>query len=210
MTWRATLRNLFPDGLQSPAGASAGLATFLGRDIAYYPEKAVNPYMQRWTFSVQHELPSRILAEVAYVGNRGTKLPVTREWNFVPAQYLSTSPVRDEANYQHLTAQVSNPFYGIPGFEGTARGTNLRFNRNQLVLPFPQFTGVNASLPLGYSWFHSMQTRVEKRMSHGFTFQVGWMWSKLMEATSFRNNSDLFLEEVISNQDFTHRITVRD
>ncbi|MFB3830205.1 MAG: carboxypeptidase regulatory-like domain-containing protein [Bryobacteraceae bacterium] len=207
-TYRATLRNPFPDGLQKPAGASAGLATFLGRDITYYPEKAVNPYMQRWTFSVQRELPSRILTEVAYVGNRGTKLPVSREWNFVPARYLSTSPVRDEATYQYNTAQVSNPFYGLAGFEGTGRGTNKNFNRTQLVIPFPHFTGVNASLPIGYSWYHSMQTRLEKRISHGVTFQVGWTWSKLMEALSFRNTSDEFLEEVISDQDFTHRITV--
>lgn len=208
LTWHATLRDPFPEGLQTPAGAAAGLATFLGRGITYYAPQAANPYMQRWTLSIQRELPSRIIAEVAYVGNRGTKLPVTRDWNFVPAQYLSTSPVRDQATIDYLTAQVANPFYGIPGFEGTPRGSNLRFNRNQLVLPFPHFTSVSASLPLGYTWYHSMQTRFEKRMTRGFTLQAGWTWSKLMEALSFRNDSDPFLEEVISDQDFTHRLTV--
>ncbi len=208
LTWRANLQNPFPEGLQVPMGAALGLATFLGRDVTYYPEKAANPYMQRWTLSVQRELPSRILAEVAYVGNRGTKLPVTRQWNFVPAQYLSKSPERDQATIDYLTAQVPNPFYGIPEFAGTARGTNLRFNRNQLVLPYPHFTGVSATLPIGYSWYHSMQTRVEKRMAKGVTFQAGWTWSKLMEAISFRNNSDPFLEEVISDQDYTHRFTL--
>ncbi len=208
MTWHATLRNPFPEGLQMPLGAGAGLATYLGRDVSYYIEKARNPYMQRWTLSVQRELRGRILAEVAYVGNRGTKLPVTRQWNFVPAQYLSKSPVRDQPTIDYLTAQVTNPFYGIPEFAGTARGSNLRFNRNQLLLPYPQFTGVSATLPIGYSWYHSMQTRVEKRMSGGVTFQAGWTWSKLMEALSFRNDSDPFLEEVISDQDFTHRFTL--
>jgi hypothetical protein len=208
LTWHATLGNPFPEGLQTPAGAAAGLSTFLGRGVTYYAPQGVNPYMQRWTLSIQHELPSRILAEVAYIGNRGTKLPVSREWNFVPDQYLSTSPERDQPTINYLTAQVTNPFYGIAGFEGTARGSNLRFNRNQLLLPYPQFTSVSATLPIGYTWYHSMQTRVEKRMSHGVTFQVGWTWSKLMEALSFRNDSDPFLEEVISDQDFTHRITV--
>ena len=157
---------------------------------------------------MQRELPSRMLVEVAYVGNRGTKLPVTRQWNFVPAQYLSKLPVRDEPTIDYLTAQVTNPFYGIAEFAGTPRGSNLRFNRNQLVLPYPQFTGVSATLPIGYSWYHSMQTRVERRMANGFTFQAGWSWSKLMEAISFRNDSDPYLEEVISDQDFTHRITL--
>jgi hypothetical protein len=208
ITWRATLRNPFPEGVQLPAGASAGLATFLGRDITYYPEKAVNPYMQRWTMSVQHELPGRILAEVAYVGNRGTKLPVTRQLDFVPAQYLSKSPARDQAAIDYLTFQTLNPFFGMAGFEGTARGSSQRFNRSVLVTPYPHFTGLSASLPIGYSWFHSMQTRVEKRMSRGVLFQAGWTWSKLMEAINFRNDSDAFLEEVISDQDYTHRFTL--
>lgn len=207
ITWHATLRNPFPEGLLLPAGASGGLATFLGRDVTYYSEKAVNPYMQRWTVSIQRELPWRTLVEVAYLGNRGTKLPVTRQWNFIPAQFLSRLPVRDEATYAYLTEQVANPFYGIPEFAGTARGSNLRFNRNQLVLPYPHFTGVSATVPIGYSWYHSMQTRAEKRMSGGVTFQAGWTWSKLMEAISFRNDSDPFLERVISDQDFTHRFT---
>jgi hypothetical protein len=208
LTWSATLRNPFPDGLQSPAGASAGLATFLGRSVTYFTERPLNPYMQRWTVSVQRELPWRTLADVAYVGNRGTKLPVTREQDFVPAQYLSTKPARDQATIDFLTAQVSNPFYGIPEFAGTARGSNLRFNRNQLLLPFPHFTNVQATLPLGYSWYHSLQTRFEKRMSHGVTFQSSWTYSKLMEAITFRNESDPFLEEVVSDMDFTHRFTL--
>ena len=53
-----------------------------------------------------------------------------------------------------------------------------------------------------------MQTRVEKHMTRGVFFQVGWTWSKLMEAASFRNDSDLSPERVISDQDFTHRLTV--
>jgi hypothetical protein len=208
MTWHATLRNPFPEGLQSPPGAKAGLATFLGRDVTYYTEKGVNPYMQRWTLSLQRELPGRVLAEASYVGNRGTKLAVTRQLNFVPAQYLSTSPVRDQARIDYLTFQVNNPFYGIAGFEGTGRGTNLRFNRNQLVLPYPQFTGVSANMPIGYSWYHSLQTRVEKQMARGVSVQAGWTWSKFMEATTFMNDSDPFLERVISDQDFTHRFVL--
>jgi hypothetical protein len=206
VTWRATLRNPFPEGLQAPAGSANGLATFLGQDITYYPEKGINPYMQRWTLSLQRELPGRILTEASYVGNRGSKMAVTRDLNYVPAQYLSKSPSRDDERINYLTAQVANPFYGIAEFGATGRATNQRFNRNQLVLPYPHFTGVNASMPIGYSWYHSLQTRVEKR-TNSVTLMVGWTWSKMMEALSFRNNSDPFLEEVISDQDFTHRFT---
>jgi hypothetical protein len=48
----------------------------------------------------------------------------------------------------------------------------------------------------------------EKRMSNGLTFQSSWTWSKFMEATGYLNDTDPFLEKVISDQDFTHRFVI--
>ena len=86
------LANPFPNGIDVAAGAAAGLNTFLGRGISFFCGKPLNPYNQRWSFSVQRELPGRILADVSYVGNRGTHIGVTRELNAVSEQYSSTSP----------------------------------------------------------------------------------------------------------------------
>lgn len=36
LTFRATIANPFPDGVQAPAGASAGLKTFLGRGVGFF------------------------------------------------------------------------------------------------------------------------------------------------------------------------------
>ena len=41
-------------------------------------------------------------------------------------------------------------------------------------------------------------------MSHGFTAQFNWTWSKFMEATAFRNEFDATPEKVISDLDHTH------
>ena len=207
LTFRATLRNPFPDGLQAPTGAAEGLRTFLGRGVSFFNEKPLNPYMQRWSFSVQRELPLRALIEAAYVGNRGTKLVVTRELNPTPRQYLSTLPVRDQATIDYLGEQVPNPFYGIPEFVGSGLG-NVRTSRAQLLRPYPQFQGITADLPIGYSYYHSLQVRSEKRLAQGFTFQAAWTWSKFMAARTFLNDSDPVPEEVISDQDYTHRFVL--
>jgi len=204
MTFRATLSNPFPDGLQAPPGASAGIATYLGRGISFFHDKPLNPYMQRWSFSIQRELPWRVLVDTAYVGNRGTKLGVSRELNPVPRQYLSTSPERDQATIDHLGFQTANPFFGIPEFEGSGLSSQ-RVGRSQLLRPYPQFQGVSASYPDGYSYFHSLQVGVEKRLSSGVNFQVAWTWSKFMEATSYLNATDPVPYKVISDQDNTHR-----
>ena len=66
--------------------------------------------MQRWQFAVQRQLLANTLLEVSYVGNRGTRMRVGRDLNAVPAQYLSTSPFRDQAAIDFLAATVTNPF----------------------------------------------------------------------------------------------------
>jgi hypothetical protein len=45
-------------------------------------------------------------------------------------------------------------------------------------------------------------------MSGGLTFQSSWTWSKFMEATSYRNEPDAFLDYVVSDQDYTHRFVI--
>lgn len=207
LTFRATLANPFPDGIQSPPGAKGGLTTFLGRGISAFAGRAVNPYMQRWSLSVQHELPGRVLAQASYVGNRGSKLGIATQLNPVPAQYLSTLRVRDQATIDFLSTQVANPFAGIPEFAGTGL-SGQRVARSQLLLPYPHFTGITMTLPAGLSYYHSLQVEVEKRISRGFMFQSSWTWSKFMEARNYLNDTDVRPEKVVSDLDFTHRLII--
>jgi outer membrane receptor protein involved in Fe transport len=65
-----TLSNGFPQT------ASTGLPSYFGLD-----PRARTPYMQQWSLSLQQELPSKILLEVAYVGSKGTKLGKSRIFN---------------------------------------------------------------------------------------------------------------------------------
>jgi len=205
LTYRATLSNPFPDGLEVPLGAAGGLRTFLGRGVSFFNDRPLNPYMQRWSFSVQQEVPGRLVVEAAYVGNRGTKLAVDRQLNSVPRQYLSTSLVRDQATIDFLSAQVTNPFAGIPEFAGTGLAA-VRVNRSQLLRPYPHFLDITVRQPAGYSYFHSLQVQADKRMSHGLNFQASWTWSKFMEAASYLHETDPVLEKVVSDQDYTHRL----
>jgi hypothetical protein len=207
LSFVATLSNPFPSGLQLPAGAAGGFKTFLGRSVSFFNESMPNPYMQRWSFSVQQELPQRVVLDVTYVGNRGTKLVATRQLDTIPARYLSTSPVRDQATIDFVSAQVKNPFFGIPEFTGTGLG-GLNVSRSSLLLPYPHFTGIAVNLPTGFSWYHSLQTSAGKRFAKGFTVHSHWTWSKWMEATSYLNATDPTPEKVLSNNDYPHRLVL--
>ena len=206
--FQATLQNPFPGGFEVPVGAAAGLSTFLGRAVSYFYGPVRNPYMQRWSFSVQHEMPGSVLLDVTYLGNRGTRLLANREWNAIPREYLSTSPVRDQERIDWLNAQVPNPFVGLPGFQGTGMGNNARVARSQLLRPYPQFTGITTNDSSGFSWYHSLQVAAQKRFSKGLTMNLSYTWSKFMEAITYLNAQDLHPEHVVSDEDFPHRLTI--
>lgn len=205
LTFRLNPANPFVDGLLDPPGAQQGLSTFLGRDVTYFNPRPATPYMQRWQLTMQREIPGRVLLDFGYVGNRGTKLEIARNLNALPNQFLSTSPVRDAARINFLTERIANPFY--PLLPGTSlSGTTVP--RSQLLLGYPQFASVVTTANQGYSWYHSLQLRAERRFSRGYTFQGSYTYSKLMEAASYLNAGDPLPERVISGQDFPHRLTI--
>ncbi|GGH17426.1 TonB-dependent receptor [Silvibacterium dinghuense] len=50
-------------------------------NVTAIPTKAVWPYVQQWSFSMEHTLPGDALATVAYVGSKGTHLTTEVESN---------------------------------------------------------------------------------------------------------------------------------
>ncbi|HJZ97601.1 MAG TPA: TonB-dependent receptor, partial [Candidatus Solibacter sp.] len=65
-----TTRNAFPKT------ADTGFPSYFGLDNG-----ARTPYVQQWNASFQHELPGRVLLELAYIGSKGTKLGRYRRFN---------------------------------------------------------------------------------------------------------------------------------
>jgi hypothetical protein len=198
----ATTANPFPNGVLQPQGSAAGVQTFLGQALTVYPTSRVQPYSQRWTFAIQRTIAKDWMLETAYVGNKAIRLSASQNINATPNQYLSTSPVRDPATIQALTAQVANPFFGLNPIYPQ------KIAVSDLLRPYPQFGDINVTQPIGYSWYHSLQVRSEKRFSHGFSAGFDYTWSKNMEATSFLNAGDPGVNRSISSLDRPQRVNV--
>jgi hypothetical protein len=88
-------------------------------------------------FDIQRELPSQMLVEVAYVGSRGVDLVAPSEnLNQVPTEHFGLGPA--------LKQQIDNPFFGTLT-SGALTGRTVA--REQLLRPYPHFTGVSRSNP---------------------------------------------------------------
>ena len=208
LTFIETLSNPFINGIQEPVGAALRQQTFVGQSITFFDSNPKSPRMQRWQIGVQRELPAGFVAEARYVGNYGDQIETARNLNAVPNRYLSTSPVRDQARIDYLSANVPNPFFGLMPSTAIAALRGATITRDRLLRPYPQFDAVNTTTNEGTSRYHSLQMRLEKRFSRGFTLDTNYTFSRYMQATEFLNAGDPAPTEVISDLDTPHRLSV--
>jgi len=210
----ATLSDPFPGGnILHPVGSANGMLTFAGQTVSYFNPEMQNPYSLRWNFGIQHQLTPNTMLEVVYMGNHAVHLPITyTQQNILPRQYLSTLPVRDQALISSLTATVPNPFYGLQ----TATGTSTTATTALLLSRYPQFpagTGSGSSgviaqdINLGSSYYESFNLRVQKRISRGLSVIANYMRSRMIDETTWLNDTDPTPEHRLSPFDHPNRIS---
>ncbi len=194
-----TLANPFPGGVALPPGASGALLTGVGKSInaglaaiGSVPDfkDAMN---QQFSMGFQFVLPGQVSLETSYVGNNVQHLAISRNIN----QY----PTADLALGNLLNSKVPNPFFGVIT-DTTSSLSQSTVALSQLLLPFPQYTGVTqSSLPLGRSHYNAFQTMASKRTSTGLTLTAAFTFSKYMTMTSYHNMNDAKPESVIDSAD---------
>ena len=178
-TIRTYLRNPFPDGYTLPTGRALGASTNLGLDIGDFFDAYKNPYVQQWNMSIQRAFRGDLVVEIGYLGNHSIGLvdgEAGRQYNQLPVSF--------QALGVSLQDQLDNPFYGkIPYTTGALAQT--RVSRGQLLRPFPQYTSLQSfRKPNGYSIYHAMTIRVDKRFSRGLTLLFSYTNSKLIDDCS--------------------------
>jgi len=147
--------------------------------------------------------------DVAYAGNKSTKLPINININQLPDQYLAQGSA--------LLAQVRNPFAPFVSV-GTLSSPTVA--QGQLLRPFPQFTSVNVrAIHAGAAIYHSAQFKVERRFSGGFSILGAYTISKMItDSTSrlninftnpgYQNNNNLRAERSLGNVDVPQRLVL--
>ena len=214
LTFVATLTNPFPAGLsgvQPSFGSSLGLLTGIGADVAATEAPIIgllrkNSKFVRVVLGIQRELPGQIVVEANFIRANGYNLPVSRNLNFVPRQFLGDNPTTDAAANTFLTATIPNPFRNlVPG--GSAFNTATTITRAQSMLAYPQFTNIWAQQYNGSNRYNSLQLQINKRFATGVTMNATYTWSNLREKVGYLNPTDTVLEDRISEFDRPHRFT---
>lgn len=171
------------------------------------PNANLPPLSLNWSFGVQRELPRSMFLDLAYVANKGTRLPSELEnINQLDPSLLSLGSLLN----QNITSAAArnagyNPPY--PGFTGTV---------SQSLRPFPQYTSIaNVHQGNGFSTYQSLQVKFEKRFSSGFMFLNAYTLSKLIDTGGSgrgaedpvaQNTFNRTLEKALATDDQTHTL----
>jgi hypothetical protein len=219
LTFQADLSNPVPSNqLIQPVGSAQGLLTNLGNAPGnIWAADRVNPEFWRFSVGIERQLPWEMLFEVSYIGQRGTNQAILEPLNYVPEQFRTQSPIRDNNAETFLSQVVANPFQGLtPDSPGTNGAT---IARRRLLFAYPQFdssgnpcaTNTTNTFCIetarGSNMYHGAILRLDKRFTGGLMLMTSYTWSRLRENVAPLNPWDE-LEERVGATDRPHRITL--
>lgn len=143
----------------------------------------------QWSIGVQREVVKDLLAEVSYVGNLGVW------WNAAGLIAPNSLQPSDLARYgldptraADRTLLAAPLFSSIAAQSGFATlpypGYPLGATVAQTLRPYPQFSDLsnNHWVPLGKTWYNSLQAKLTKRFSHGLDFSSNFTWQKSLDS----------------------------
>jgi hypothetical protein len=178
-----SLSNPFPNGVVPPIASPTGLGNNLGNTLNTMLHTQRTPTTYNFNFGWESELPHQIVLSAAYVGSRGLFIP----FGSVDLNQLDLGTIN---HYQAalMNTQVPNQWAAIQS------PTNANYGSPTVPLfvavqPYPQFgnggygagNGVIVSgYPGGDSDYSSLQTKLQKRLTHHFTTLSSFTWAKLI------------------------------
>jgi hypothetical protein len=150
----------------NPVDVNANGLTLRGIQFNYQ-----TPYTMSGNFTLQYELTPSMSAQIGYV----TSL----------ARHLEVFP---GSNNPTAILPINTQLTNTPGPNGTP-GSGA-FPAADGGLPFPDFGGNNSyAATIGNSFYHSLQTKLEKRFSAGLNFLATYTYSKTRtDAVDLLNN----------------------
>ena len=140
------------------------------------------PYSQQWNVNVQRQMPFRTLLTAAYVGTRVIHLPSNLNHpNQLNPQYLSLGAKLQDVFKpgQTVLDGVNLPYQNfVNDFGGSA-------TVQQALQPYPQYAGIMDNFEAyGTTFYNGLQVTVDKHLSNGLSFLVGYTLSRSLDNAS--------------------------
>jgi len=178
-----------------PPGNSLGRYTQLGDGMSWYAPNTTTPKNDRINFSVQHQMPWRIVTDATFFINLGHDVQDPSMWGGDYGRSMNMTDPNLYYKYKGaLDEAVPNPFYQL--LPATKMPGNLRNQQTvsvaQLLRPYPQYTDLTISAYRGQtSRYYALQLKAERPMANGLTLLVGYNYNRETH-TEYFNDLDRY------------------
>jgi len=209
--------NPFPAGVQLPPGSSLGALTQVGRGFNWFNPNFKYPVSNQFSFGFEYQVNQVSTLEVSYVGNRVAHTQSNIPWDLNPyyhscsVLYGAATPAGFANPAAYCNQNVPNPFQGLAPFAGTTMYSSSTISLNQLMRPFPQFTGgTEYGLNTGHVWYNSLQINYNHRLRNGLNLIANYTFSKQNERWGYLDyyNYPIQYQEGLYYADRPHFIKV--
>jgi len=130
-----------------------------------------------WSLNIQHEVKNWLI-DVAYQGNRGTRLNSTMDLNQLPTSLLQYGSV--------LGQRIDSPAAAAAGFKKPYDSFPGNLSVAQSLRAYPQYLTVNSLFAgFGRSWYDALQAKLERRFG-SFQLMSNYTWSKSLGYGHYR------------------------
>ncbi len=170
-----------PDGsttghLLFPTGSFNQIAAAKSLRYSFTDHNPKRSYMQQYNLNVQQQLPWDMVAQIGYVGSKGTHLPYRLD---------------DVNTVQPVLIQNNNYFFfGNNGSNKPLVGPRLN--------PNPGVGQISAVFFSGWSKYNSLQASLNKKFAHGVQAGASYTWSRSFDDGSSSTFGDTFINSVSS------------
>ncbi len=176
----STLANPYPNGLLPVSGNSLGALAAVGQSInATDPGMRSAGYVEQMSLDFQRQLDKKTSFQFGYIGSHTLKQALNINVNQLNPGYFSLGAAG-------LNKQVANPFYGLVP-NTLSLGSSPLIAQSNLLLPYPQYTNVNLSTPMGRSTYYAFYLKGTRRLTAGLTLNATYTWSRAMGISTIQN-----------------------
>jgi hypothetical protein len=192
----------------APFGNALGLMAKVGSGWTY-TSAANHPRQQRWRAGVERQLAEHDVIEASYEGTYTSSMNINTSLSAIPSTYYNFSNVRSDTNPTLLSANVTNPYYGInsaqavPSDAKAIYGSNVTGNatlwqwmstqsmftsstrgRASLIVPYSN-GNINIPRPWGKARSQMFEVNYNHRWSRGLTTNVAYTAMIQKQATGY-------------------------
>ncbi len=171
-------------------------------------------YTQQFNLTVDQQIAKNYTLTISYIGNKGTHLFVSREYNYAPLSSFVQTPPINPATGKPFDPIVYNNRDDVLSQRRRLSSVQCPTSANSTTTG-PCYGPTEMLEPTGYSNFNSVQVELNHRFDHGFSILASYVYAKYLDIVSYtaeggngpRNPENFAQSYGPSDNDVRHRFT---